>query len=65
MNRKVGTVCPYCEHGNLILVEDDYSQKTVATCDDEDGGCGKDFVVAVNVSISVKEFKIEGEEGQR
>lgn len=62
MNRRVGTVCPYCGRGNFVFVEDSYHQRTVVTCDEEEGGCGKDFVADVSVSIAVKELKIEGEE---
>lgn len=63
MNRQVGTRCPYCGHGNLVLVEDDFHQRVVVTCGAEEGGCGKDFVFDASVSITVKELKIEGEEG--
>lgn len=54
---------PYCGHGNLVLVEDSFHQRTVVTCDEEEGGCCKDFVANVSVSVTVKELKIEGEEG--
>ena len=62
MKRKIGTVCPYCGKANTVLVEDDYWQKTVVTCDEEEGGCGKDFVARIEVSFNVKELKIEEEE---
>ena len=63
MNRGGGAVYPYCGHGNLVLVEDSFHQRTVVTCDEEEGGCCKDFVANVSVSVTVKELKIEGEEG--
>lgn len=62
MNRNVYTACPYCGKGNFVMVKDNYRQKTVVTCDEEEEGCGKDFVAVIEVSFTVKELKIEGEE---
>ena len=57
--------CPYCEKLNSVLVEDGrYFQRQITTCDLEEGGCDKDFVVDTVVSISVECKKIEGEEAR-
>lgn len=62
MNRSVTVLCPYCGHKVRVDIEDDIHQKTVATCDMEDGGCDRDFVVDAWVSIDAKALKIEGED---
>lgn len=62
MNRNVKVTCPYCGQEVTVQVTEDFHQKTVVTCDVEDGGCDRDFVVDVWVSIDAKALKIEGEE---
>lgn len=55
--------CPYCGKENSVLVEDGrYFQKQITTCDLEEGGCDKDFVVETHISINAECKKIEGEE---
>lgn len=36
--------------------------KQIITCNDETGGCGKDFVLEIEEEITLKTFKIEGQE---
>lgn len=61
MNRYAHVACPYCGCDVRVHVEDDLRQRTVVTCDKEDGGCDRDFVASVFVRIEVKALKIEGE----
>lgn len=63
MKRTITVKCPYCGARMNVAVTNDYRQKKVVTCDMENGGCDKDFVVSVTVSISTKSLKIEGETG--
>lgn len=64
MKRTITVNCPYCGRRVNVSVTNDYGQKKVVACDKEDGGCDKDFVVAVTVSINAKALKIEGEAGE-
>lgn len=61
MKRRWSVPCPYCGREVSILVEDDWHQKTVVTCDEDDDtpGCGKDFVADVRVQLTGSVFKIE------
>ncbi len=61
MNRKINVNCPYCGHSVPMLVTDDYFQKTVETCDSEEGGCGLDFVARVDIRLDTTVKRIEGE----
>lgn len=61
MKRTITVKCPYCDARVNVAVTNDYRQKKVVTCAAENGGCDKDFVVDVAVSISAKPLKIEGE----
>lgn len=57
--------CPYCGKLNSVLVEDGrYFKRQITTCDLDQGGCDKDFVVDTVVTISVECKKIEGEEAR-
>lgn len=62
MNRKVTVHCPYCGHGNVISASNEYREKQVVTCDLDGGGCDRDFVEDICVSITAKALKIEGQE---
>lgn len=62
MNRNVTVRCPYCGCEAKVKVTEEFSQKTVVTCDIMDGGCDQDFVVDIRVSIDAKVLKIEGGE---
>lgn len=62
MDRNVTVCCPYCGCEAKVKVTEDFFQKTVVTCDIMDGGCDRDFVVDIRVSIDAKALKIEGEE---
>lgn len=61
MKRTITVSCPYCGTRVNVSVTNDYRQKRVITCDAENGGCDKDFVVAAEVSIKATALKIEGE----
>lgn len=61
MNRIVRVLCPYCGCEAKVQVTEDSYQKTVVTCDNMEGGCDRDFVVDILVSINAKALKIEGE----
>lgn len=55
--------CPYCGFENKIKIEPEfYYPKQVVTCDIDEGGCEKDFVVDIEISIFTESLKIEGEE---
>ena len=62
MNRNVRVLCPCCGHEAKVQVTEDVYQKTVVTCDNTEGGCDRDFVVDIRVSIAAKALKIEWEE---
>ncbi|WP_399327124.1 AbrB/MazE/SpoVT family DNA-binding domain-containing protein [Tissierella sp.] len=48
---------------NKVYVGHDfYLPKEVITCDIDQGGCDKDFVLSVDKKVILKTFKIEGEE---
>ena len=55
--------CPYCGYSNAVELVEEYHQRTVVTCDNEDAeGCGRDFVADILVRLDTKALKIEGEE---
>jgi hypothetical protein len=64
MNICVEVKCPYCGISNKLLVDIDsvYIYPRVVTCDMEEGGCDKDFVIKPHLSISTKIFKIQEDE---
>ncbi len=51
--------CPYCGFVNKVSVEN-YWHPRVVTCDIDEGGCERDFVLKVKKEISTETFKIEG-----
>lgn len=54
--------CPYCGVKNKTKIElDGLFEKKIITCDLDDGGCDKDFVVKTKISINAECKKIEGE----
>ncbi len=55
--------CPYCNVENTVTVEKENVRKTqgLVTCDNEIGGCDKNFVLAVSLEPIVEVKKIEGE----
>jgi hypothetical protein len=61
--KSVEVRCPYCGTVNMVDIEfPGYSQPRVITCDIEQGGCDKYFVVQPHVNVEVKTYKIEGME---
>lgn len=55
--------CPYCEVENDIYINQLlWRPKQIITCNDEAGGYGKDFVLEIEEEITLKTFKIEGQE---
>lgn len=62
MIRSAMVKCPYCEHRNMVDVRDDYAQKQVVTCALDEGGCDRDFVADIRVSIIVDSLRIEGQD---
>lgn len=60
--RTISVFCPYCGKLNTIKHDSVYSDLLIATCDYFEGGCDRKFVVEVNVHLSVKAKKIQGEE---
>lgn len=55
--------CPYCGFENKVYVgEDFYLPKKIITCDIDEGGCDKDFVIDVIKKIEIKTYKIEGQD---
>ena len=64
MKRTITINCPYCGARVNVAATNDYRQKKVVACDKENGGCDKDFVVDIAVSIDAKALKIEGESGE-
>ena len=59
---KVKVKCPYCNHENKVNTEEGkLYQQQVVTCNCDEGGCDRDFVVAMYITIQVECKKIEGE----
>jgi hypothetical protein len=48
--------CPYCEHEDRlsICVEDISTKKEVYTCDVDDGGCDRDFVIYASPNLHIQ-----------
>lgn len=45
-------VCPYCQHENKFQIANKETQGTepyIFCCDDDEGGCGKEFVVRLKL----------------
>jgi hypothetical protein len=56
-------ICPYCKHVNRFKIGTEaYQPPEVVTCDVDEGGCDKDFVIKVYVDVDIKTLKIEAEE---
>lgn len=53
-------ICPYC--GFTQSREVDPSKPQLMTCDSDEGGCDKTFVVRASIRPTVDTYKIEGEE---
>jgi len=56
------TKCPYCKHINTDHFSSElYTLKTVVTCEPEEGGCERDYVVKHWVKPKLTCHKIGGE----
>ena len=59
----VEVYCPYCGCINTMyfIIESRYIPKKIVTCDIEQGGCDKDFVIDPHLSINLTAdvYKIE------
>lgn len=58
------SVCPYCQHENKLAanIEDQFTRPFIVYhCDEEEGGCGRPFVVKLKLTIDSKVAAIEGE----
>lgn len=59
----VEAICPYCCLVSREYVQDPcYTQTFVASCNVEDGGCDRQYVVQAVFQAEVKTLKIEGED---
>lgn len=61
MERSVKVKCPYCGAEMKVSPDGEYVEKKLVHCDVMEGGCDRDFVVDIRVSVEVKALKIEGE----
>ena len=58
---RIEVKCPYCGTLNKVSVASEhYWHPRVVTCDIDEGGCERDFVLKVKKEISTETFKIEG-----
>ena len=59
----VEVYCPYCGFINTyyFIIESRYIPKQIVTCDLEQGGCDRDFVIEphVQINLSADVYKIE------
>ena len=55
----VNVACPYCGKRVLMWVDKSYPHKRISTCS---GGCEREFVAEITVTIAAIGLKIEGEE---
>lgn len=62
MNRTIEVRCPYCGAKSKVSVNSFYNTCEVVICDVMAGGCDRRFVADVQVRITAKVLKIEGEE---
>lgn len=53
--------CPYCGFINEVTINQVWD-KQIVTCDVDEGGCDREFVIKAYVKADVETFKIEGEE---
>jgi len=66
MTRSVKVVCPYCGHVNELRLTDNKDapgyplfHKSIVSCDNETGGCDKDFMIEAEVHVTVTTGTIE------
>jgi hypothetical protein len=64
--------CPYCEHKNTFKIQDNFgrqltnsrfaSETKLVTCDNETGGCDRDFIVRARAEVvfNVEAFPVRG-----
>ena len=60
----VEVYCPYCGCINTLyfIIDSRFIPKQIVTCDIEQGGCDKDFVVEphLQINLAADVYKIEG-----
>lgn len=54
--------CPYCGnvHDQHFEIAHIGEHKVIATCWEEENGCGKDYVLKYTANLETKPLKIEG-----
>lgn len=57
------TKCPYCGHRNRIRLDVAQHSKHIATCDIEEGGCDKDYVIETIVYVDTNVYSLCPQEG--
>lgn len=53
----VDVQCPYCGRKRVYSVERGW-KKTMVVCDEENGGCGGEFAVAIKVTIEPTVYRL-------
>lgn len=64
MERRVQVTCPYCGQQRSTAADDDFGERKLTWCLKEAGGCGRQFVVDITVTVTTVGLKIEGEENK-
>lgn len=63
---RIMAVCPDCEYSNTVNVDPGkISQKILVTCDANEGGCDRDFVVEAKTKLDIKIFVLRDAEKYR
>ncbi len=63
--RKVKVPCPYCKFKNEITVRYTDDEKRMRKCGEYSmlrGGCEREYIVDITVTVDIKALKIEGVE---
>jgi len=63
LEEHVKSNCPYCNHQNtsFISILQNHTTKEVITCDCDEGGYDKDYVLTANCIIKISVFSLVDE----
>ena len=56
--RWVPSQCPYCDHKNQVRLDVNAHSRHVITCDADEGGCDKDYIVHTAIILEVQTYVI-------
>ena len=64
MKRTIHSQCPYCLFVNRLDVDFDnmLHKRIIVTCDSDEGGCERDYILDIDIEMVQKTHTIEGED---